>query len=74
MPARRPMRKSSAPATPKKSIGFRPKRIWNQTEMRSMTPTGMRRQLNLETPCLRGWSGTGRESRRKPSTAAMTTM
>jgi hypothetical protein len=53
-PAARPMRNSTAPATPKKSIGLRPKRSWNQTETRSNSPTGMRRQLNFDTPALRG--------------------
>ena len=48
-----------APPTPKKSIGFRPKRSWNQTETRSNTPTGIRLQLNLEMPARRGYSGTG---------------
>ena len=54
MPAARPMRNRMAPATPKKSIGLRPKRSWNQTETRSKTPTGIRRQLNFEMPAFRG--------------------
>ena len=37
-------------------------------------PTGMRRQVNFETPARRGYSGTGSESSRKPSAAAITTM
>ena len=68
------MRNRIAPATPKKSIGLRPKRSWNQTERRSNTPTGIRRQLNLDVPALRGYSGTGSESSRNPSAAAITTM
>ena len=63
-----------APAMPKKSIGLRPKRSWNQTERRSNRPTGIRRQPNLDVPAFRGCSGTGSESSRNPSAAAITTM
>ena len=37
-------------------------------------PTGIRRQVNLDTPARRGYSGTGKESSRNPSAAAITTM
>ena len=65
---------SVAPAMPKNSIGFRPKRSWNHTLIRSNRPTGIRCQPNFDVPARRGWSGTGRESSRNPSAAAMTTM
>src|SRR5438477_544284 len=45
---------STAPATPKNSIGLRPKRSWNHTERRSNTPTGMRPSPNFDFPARRG--------------------
>src|SRR5256885_149638 len=55
---------SAAPETPKNSIGLRPKRSWNHTEIKSSTPTGMRPIPNLDLPACRGWSGTGRSASR----------
>ena len=40
--------------SPKNSIGFRPKRSWNQTDRRSRLPIGIRFQVNFETPARRG--------------------
>src|SRR5207245_1293807 len=47
-PTSKPSENNIAPMIPKNSIGLRPKRSWNHTDMRSRTPTGMRLIPNLE--------------------------
>ena len=69
-----PRKISTAPGSPKNSIGFRPKRSWNHTDRRSSTPTGMRPIPNFDLPAVRGYSGTGCSATRNPWAAAMTTM